>query len=251
MRVQNTVDLRSYYAQPEVVDQYLNRRFASPSGCFHDLSERQLVRESLATVRRVVEIACGPARFGLLAQHLRWHYLGVDISTPMLHLAHQRWPSLVFAQADAFALPVADQISDAALALRFIRHLTYPDRKQVYCEIYRILRPAGWLVFDACNEARHQHVADQRPVYDEPYTVPSLREELAAHGFRVQQLNGYLYQDTLIRCFKGAARRFWAWGWTLPLRWVYELRYAHERTLSNQTLERAYLWLVLCQKSAS
>jgi hypothetical protein len=48
-----------------------------------------------------------------------------------------------------------------------------------------------------------------------------------------------------------AARRFWAWGWTLPLHLAYELRFMYERMLSSQNPNGAYLWLVQCQKSAS
>jgi len=250
MQTQNTNDLRSFYTDAGVVEQYLERRFASPTGRFHHLSEQRLVRGYLSSVERVVELACGPARFGALAHRLRWRYLGLDISMPMLHQAHRRWPDLALAQADAFALPLADQAADAVLTLRFLRHLTYPNRRQAYEEIYRVLRPGGRLVFDACNETRHRPLIHRRTIYDELYTDSRLREELEAHNFRLLKLSGYLYQDKLIRYLRGATRRFWAWGWTLPLRWTYALQYRYERTLS-QSSKDAYLWLVLCQKRTS
>lgn len=249
--MRNADEIRSLYTRPEAVEHYLDQRFASPAGRFHNLSEQRLVQGYLSTARQVTEIACGPGRFGTLAQRLRWHYLGVDVSSPMLHQARERWPDLIFVQADGFILPLADASMDAVLTLRFLRHLTYPERQRVYEECSRILCPGGWLVFDACNEVRHRHLKHQRDVYDALYTASQLHQELERQNFRVRRLSGYLYHDTFIRYLMGMARRFWAWNLILPLHWVYELRYRYERRLSRDKPTDAYLWLVLCQKNAS
>jgi ubiquinone/menaquinone biosynthesis C-methylase UbiE len=251
MPIEDARSLQEYYDQTAVAEGYLEKRFSSPSGQFHHSTEWALVRGFLDSAKNVVELACGPARFGNLAPDLRGYYLGLDTSRNMLTQASRHWPHLSFVQGSALELPLADQSIDALVSLRFLRHLIPTDRQRVYREALRVLDLGGLFIFDACNEVRHRGLVSKRFVYDELYTESTLRSEMSEAGFRIRQLSGYLYQDNVIRYLQGLARRLPKRDWHRPVRLLFWLRYRYERILSLSGGKAPYLWLVLCQKRGS
>jgi ubiquinone/menaquinone biosynthesis C-methylase UbiE len=196
--LEQPADLRAYYQDAGVVDDYLRRRTSQPlNGVLHAGQVRflnRIIRERRP--RAVLEIAPGPAR--LTAELLEVPFgLGADFSAGMLELARQRMRAAGrrwdFVRADAFHLPLAGATVDLAFSLKFVRHFKAEDRRRIYAEIRRILRPGGALVLDAQNRAVRapDHVSKQA-IYDELYSEASLRQELEAAGFRVHVLEGMI-----------------------------------------------------------
>lgn len=70
--------------------------------------------------------------------------VGIERNPEHLELARERFPWITVIDADAAALPVADDSVDAVLLLDVIEHLDAPE--QALAEAHRVLRPGGALV---------------------------------------------------------------------------------------------------------
>lgn len=95
----------------------------------------------------VAELCCGRGEaFRLFANRFR-RGIGVDVSLAMLEKARQELPQshLLFVQADATRLPLQAGRFDHVFILGGIHHIN--DREGLFREAYRILKPAGRLVF--------------------------------------------------------------------------------------------------------
>lgn len=199
---QRPTDIQAYYRDPAVVREYIERRTAQPlNGLLHRRQARFI--NAVIAERRpscILEVAPGPAR--LTAElDFRGQGVGVDGSAEMLAVAHQRLRGLgrdwLFVHGDAFALPVADRSVDLAFAVRFVRRFQDDNRRRLYAEIRRTLRPRGVLILDAQNRAvalphRERKGLDSYPVYDALYDREELVGEIEAAGFRVLRLEGIL-----------------------------------------------------------
>jgi SAM-dependent methyltransferase len=97
--------------------------------------------DALGTGGLIGDLGCGP---GHVAAHLAAggaRVIGVDLSPGML--AHAGVP---VAAGDLRALPLADGVLDAAVALYTLIHLPAGDEVRALREIRRVLRPGGTLL---------------------------------------------------------------------------------------------------------
>jgi SAM-dependent methyltransferase len=93
----------------------------------------------------VAELCCGQGEaMGLLRDRIALG-VGVDVSPAMLEVAAARNPSATFLQADAARLPLADASFDTVVMLGGVHHVL--DRRGLFREVARILRPGGRFVF--------------------------------------------------------------------------------------------------------
>ena len=95
----------------------------------------------------VVEVCCGHGDVARLLGARVKRGVGVDISTPMLEAALKgnRGSPFVFVQGDATALPLRDGVFDCVVLSGGIHHVS--DRRRLFGEVARVLRPGGALVF--------------------------------------------------------------------------------------------------------
>lgn len=95
----------------------------------------------------VAEICCGRGEaFKLLGDRLA-RGVGVDVATGMLEAAIKAnaRANLTFVQGDATSLPLADGAFDNAFMLGGVHHVR--DRRKLFAEIARILKPGGRFYF--------------------------------------------------------------------------------------------------------
>ena len=236
--------LKAFYQDRQVVDSYMARRTAQPlNGVLH---RRQVayLNSVIARLRpgRVLELACGPGR---LTAEIRGVSMGVavDASLPMLRTASARTPSRAwsFLRADAFRLPFSDQSFDLVYSTRFVRHFDEAERSKLYAEIWRLLRPTGIFVVDALNRtaslpARLERGLDRYPIYDVLYAPGEAEAELAAHGFRVLEVEGLLRHFSVQR--KLNRLRFRAESLA---RWLIQM-------LERIPGRNPNTWMILCQR---
>jgi ubiquinone/menaquinone biosynthesis C-methylase UbiE len=104
-----------------------------------------LDRAAVGPSMRVLDLACGP---GLLAAAAAEHGaapVGADFSAAMLAAARARHPAIPFEEAEAEALPFADDRFDAVLSNFGVHH--FPDPARALGEARRVLRPGGRIAF--------------------------------------------------------------------------------------------------------
>ncbi len=193
--------IREAYRDETVASEYLTRRFREPLGAL--LHDRQVavVGRLLGSLPspRVLEVAPGPARVTADLPSLGGgRGIAVDASLQMLTEARRRLGLSVesrwrFVQGDAFRLPLCGPF-DLAYSFRLIRHFDDSDRRRLYGELHRMIRPGGVLIFDAVNEVvsaplRRKHSGEYRH-FDALVRPETLRQELSEAGFETISLTG-------------------------------------------------------------
>jgi ubiquinone/menaquinone biosynthesis C-methylase UbiE len=240
-------DIKGFYDDPNVVENYLEKRTAQPfSSLLHELQAtfiKQVIES--CSVMQVLDLAPGPAR---LSTELKPPPLAVamDFSPNMLKearrriVAHgKRWHLV---QGDGYHLPFAAESFDLVYSVRFIRRFDRPRRDALYAEIKRVLRPAGFFIMDAQNRVvalphRMSRGLENYPVYDELFLRHELVGELEENGFRVVQLKGMMRRFALQFWFN-RLRRYHLSGLARLI--ISALEYTNDRNPST--------WMVLCQK---
>ena len=90
---------------------------------------------------RVLDLCCGTGVVTAAAADRGARPIGVDFSAAMLAEARRAHPQLQFDQADAEALPYADESFDVVVANFGVHHLPSPE--QAMAEVCRVLAPGG------------------------------------------------------------------------------------------------------------
>lgn len=211
--ISGSAEIRKAYQDDQIASEYVARRFMSPLGALLHSRQVRVVNGLIRAhaIRRAVEIAPGPARLTVdIAGHLDKITL-VDASAEMLAEARRRLAQRDLAgrselvQADAFCLPLQAQF-DLAYSFRLIRHFEREDRVRLYRQIANILRPSGWLVFDAVNETvsgivRAKAKPGEYEHFDALVRPAALGRELDEAGFSVVSLVGVQHRySALMQC---------------------------------------------------
>ncbi|MGD2040351.1 MAG: class I SAM-dependent methyltransferase [Anaerolineae bacterium] len=124
--------------------------------------------------RRVLDLMCGTAEISLgLARH-SCRVFGMDISPAMLSVGVERQSAaaddparnLSLIQADALALPTADDAFDFAQATGSgsLNHLDDDQAATVLAELYRVLRPGGGIGLELVNPYLLEQIDAQRTI---------------------------------------------------------------------------------------
>jgi SAM-dependent methyltransferase len=195
-------NIRTSYRDETLARNYIDERFREPLGAL--LHDRQVafLKDAIARQRprAMLEVAPGPARLTRATAPLVPQTVVVDASRAMLEQARARLadvtpaPSLI--HGDAFRLPLAGPF-DLAFSFRLIRHFEAADRRRLYRELHRVLRPGGLLVFDAVNRAASERLREQGspgPVFDALLTADEVKEELRDSGFADITMAGVQYR---------------------------------------------------------
>jgi ubiquinone/menaquinone biosynthesis C-methylase UbiE len=100
-----------------------------------------------ANVSAVAEVCCGRAEGIALLKERIAKGVGVDISAAMLSAARDEHPEerFTFVQGDATRMPLRSAAFDTVLMLGGIHHVN--DRRSLFREIARILKPGGRFIF--------------------------------------------------------------------------------------------------------
>lgn len=203
--LQQPSDIKEYYQDSGVVGDYLRKRTAQPLGSILHREQVRFLNGVVASraPRRLLEVAPGPARLSAEIQGSA-QAVAAEFSPAMIEAARARVAGAPlawrFVRADAFSLPFTDAGFDMAFTLRFVRHFSPEDRRRLYAELHRVLRPGGVLVVDAQNRAvRAAGHVERHVVFDELYTPDSLGRELEENGFRLRELHGIIRHHALQR----------------------------------------------------
>lgn len=145
---------------PEIVDALPDRAVESFAGIANPFSLRRLLLGE-----RVVDVGCGAGFDSFVAGGQigpKGHVVGIDMTAEMIDKARETGDRLGLANVEfrvglAEQLPIEDAWADAVISNGALNLCT--DKKTVFAEIHRVLRPGGHLQF--------ADVANGRPVSPE------------------------------------------------------------------------------------
>lgn len=108
----------------------------------------------IETPLKILEIGCGTGvTLEYLAKLPSAHELyGLDFSSTMLSHAFQKLKALknkfYLSQGDSFELPFPGSTFNVVYSTRFIHQFTHDQKKKIYKEILRILKPGGVIIIE-------------------------------------------------------------------------------------------------------
>ena len=109
------------------------------------LLDAALDSPSVASKRRVLDVASGPGYVAEAVALRGASAFGVDFSPAMTRLARSRNPKLSFTAGDAEELPFADGSFESVVSNFGLLHLGRPEK--ALSEAFRVLRPGGRVAF--------------------------------------------------------------------------------------------------------
>jgi ubiquinone/menaquinone biosynthesis C-methylase UbiE len=138
----------------------------------------------------ILELGCGPGN--LWVQNLEripigWDVTLSDFSPGMIKEAERNLsPSnriFKYKIIDAQELPIPDQHLDAVIANHMLYHV--PDRSRAIAEIYRVLKPDGYL-FAATNGENHLTELDDLYNHLQPELIHTIDRNFSANTFTLE-----------------------------------------------------------------
>jgi 2-polyprenyl-3-methyl-5-hydroxy-6-metoxy-1,4-benzoquinol methylase len=189
----------AFYADPAMASQFDAARFGGPIGELLAETQARVLMEfaQITPGTTALDVGTGTGRAALTLAAAGARVTGVDASGEMLSVARERAlrqrHQIVFAPADAHALPFHDRAFDLAVSLRVLMHT--PDWRRCVGEICRVARRSVILDYPALASAAALQAAARRTasVFGarvEAYRVfrdRAVRQELARHGFEVRR----------------------------------------------------------------
>ena len=239
MPISSKKGIEEYYKQQKIAKKYIKERFSTPLGKFHHYHQINLVNKFVKG-KKILDLACGPGRLSKDIHGFEEAF-AADSSEEMLEIAKIRLLGWKIKKQDAFNLTLKDKF-DLVYSFRLIRHFKEKERKQVYKQIKKILKPNGILIFDAVNYNKSHKVRKRKglkhyPIYDKLYRKKELIRELQKNGFKDIKLYpciNHLYTITLISKIT-AKLKLNSLG--------YKLIRSIEKNKTNTPLE----WIIVCR----
>ena len=99
----------------------------------------------------VVDLGCGRGEWLTMVRDLGHFVQGVDCNPEFVEICHQQELKVELADAGAWLHDQPDQSVDVVSAFHVIEHLPFSTLADWIQQIYRILKPQGWLLLETPN----------------------------------------------------------------------------------------------------
>jgi ubiquinone/menaquinone biosynthesis C-methylase UbiE len=138
------------FLNPSVANQYEDY-YTTEAGQKIDAIEKKLITELLNDIpsSSMLELGSGTGHWTEFFIEKGFQPTAVDISEPMLEVAKNKGLEAEFLKADARKLPFGDHSFSVVAAITMLEFID--DRKKVFQEINRVLKPGGWLLLGCLN----------------------------------------------------------------------------------------------------
>jgi len=144
-------ELAGWDAKADAYDKYLGRITVQ-------IVDPLLDAAAVVSAAKLLDIACGPGYLAGAAAARGADAMGIDFAPSMVIEAKKNFPSAVFREGDAEALPFESERFDAAVCGFGIGHLPDPDK--ALREVFRVLRIGGRYGFSWwCTPDKHEFFA--------------------------------------------------------------------------------------------
>jgi SAM-dependent methyltransferase len=138
---------REYWWQPDIADEYENRRFSSRWGRLYRWLEERAIQRALRGQQlgsRVLDVPCGTGRVTALLVKNGFEASGCDISPAMLQVARRQLapfiPASSLVESDIEHLPYPDESFDAVTCIGLLMHFDATARVSALRELRRVSR---------------------------------------------------------------------------------------------------------------
>lgn len=145
---------REFYAQEAKV--YESTRYGTKYGRLFRRLHHAVLNDILSAVSptsKCLEVACGTGHTTrVLCSHFD-EITACDLTPEMMEKNQQAANSnnVEYLQANAFALPFADNSFDVLVSTRFLHLFNWDDQQRLFAEFNRVLAPGGRLIIDFDN----------------------------------------------------------------------------------------------------
>ena len=137
------------YSQ-DLVEVYDRRHFGGRSGQFILRQDCRALEALLPPAPGLVlDIPCGTGIYSAHLVSLGYTVVAADVSEPMLKLAAGRVNKVATKRSNIHDLTFAEGTFDATVTLRLFSHFSPEETAQALCELRRVIRPGGRVIFNS------------------------------------------------------------------------------------------------------
>ncbi|PHR87928.1 MAG: hypothetical protein COA78_36845 [Blastopirellula sp.] len=190
-------EIKLAYEGQEFAEDYIEKRFVNQAQILLHRMQVAAVTDMIGKIKpeAVLEVAPGPGRV-TRDIHTSAKRVCLEFNQGMIEVGQAACdPAIDWQQGDAFDMPTTGHFEtgfDLAFTYRFIRHFKTDDRNRVYEQFKRVIKPGGYLIFDAVNEKVSKPIRDAHPegypIYDVLYkNLDELKTEVEAAGFQLEK----------------------------------------------------------------
>jgi len=144
----------------EEINQYYNAiakdydasRFSNSYGKYINSQENRILKKHITqeSIESNLDIACGTGRF------LNYTGYGLDISSEMVKIAKDRFPTKNIVLGDAEKLPYDNECFENIISFHLFMHLNMDVMEKIFSETSRVLKKDGLFIFDVPSLKRRK-----------------------------------------------------------------------------------------------
>ncbi len=191
MKSQDTQKFAEYYRQKHVTGTYDNQREATE----YRRRKRALELKHFLDLidkkegEKVLELGCSS---GFLTKYLG-RVTAIDTSEGMLEITKKKNPLAICMHTDMFEMPFKNKSFDKVVTMRVWNHLNEEDLRKALCEVKRVLKPQGFLIFDMEEKSNmrrfvaffYQKIFKTTGYVIYQYSLPEMKKILHEEGFKI------------------------------------------------------------------
>jgi O-antigen chain-terminating methyltransferase len=134
----------------------------------------------------VLDLGCGRGEWLELLQENNYSATGVDVNDTMIQKCRESGLNAVADDAITYLQHLGDQSVGIITGFHLIEHLSFKNRMKLFDEAFRVLAPAGVVIFETPNPENLTVGACEfysDPTHQRPIPPTSLQYFIEAHGF--------------------------------------------------------------------
>ncbi|WP_299242293.1 class I SAM-dependent methyltransferase [uncultured Aquimarina sp.] len=180
-------EINQYYN--EIAENYDSSRFSNSYGKYINNQENRILKKYLdqEDVSLNLDVACGTGRFLKYADH------GVDISSEMIRISKNRFPSKDIIIGDAEELPYKNEHFENVISFHLFMHLDLTTTEKILSEVGRVTKKEGFFIFDIPSLKRRKISGYQSKSWH------------GGNQIQVEKLKKITSKDWNMECFYGIA----------------------------------------------